>query len=181
MLPHLNELGMGARGKEGIAFEGSFDSRVVAVGRGAAYQWQRWQTETTIACVRVTLRIAGMMEWENNPSRYSICSHESSAGRGVIEFKVHWYVGGWNILLFCWGASQYVCLYGSLFHHFPSICAWGNDTHSPSVIWRHEKGTTGATESMMEKPKHYFLFFNRCPGELYHFILAQCSPIFMTL
>lgn len=52
-----------------------------------------------------------MMEWENNPSRFSICSHESSTGRGVIEFKVHWYVGVGNILLlFEYHHTMLVCM-----------------------------------------------------------------------
>lgn len=97
MPPHLNELGMGAEGK---GTEGLSHWRVVALHAGVAYQWQRWQRKTTTARVRVKHRIAAMMEWENNSCRYFICSHESSTGRGVIEFKVHWYVGGGNILHF---------------------------------------------------------------------------------
>lgn len=148
--------------------EGLSDWRVVA-----AYQHQRWQRNTTTARVRVKHRIAAMMERENNSCRTSICSHESSDGRGVIEFKVHRRVGGGNILLFLLEIIAPHLLPWFTFPLFPPLCVpEGNDTMGTFSIWHHEKDTTLAIEKMTEKTRCCFVLFNRCPGAFYHFIVA---------
>lgn len=108
--------------RRGIAFEGSFsDSRVVAVACGVAYQWQRWQKKKKPAGeggVRVTAandetggQGVGRWRWwrlwfgegwnikKNPPQILCLQPWKWSVQGGVIEFKVHRYVGVWNILL----------------------------------------------------------------------------------
>lgn len=90
---------------------------------------------TATARLRVKHRIAAMMERENNSGRYSICSHESSGGRGVIEVKGHRRVGGGNILLFLLEIIAARLLPGLTFPPFPPRCvAEGNDTRGTFSI-----------------------------------------------
>lgn len=155
MLPYLNELGTGARGEEGagVLFKGLSD---VAVGCGAAYQWQRWQKTTTIMHCCCCDGVG------NEPSRFSVCSYERERCDWVQSALVCGRLIHIAFFFFPRESSLRACLY-VFFHCFSSACAQGNGTTGSSESDAMKKDTTGATENMMEKAKHDFLVLKRCP------------------
>lgn len=93
----------------------------------------------------VCMTLTELMEWENNPSGYSICSHGGSAGRRVIEFKVHWHVGGGNLLLFYF-----------LKNTAPRLLVWFTARRPPNGAWgkRHRREVFYLTQGRQRKRGH---------------------------
>lgn len=126
MLPHFNEVGMGAGGKEGIAFEGSFRFKGCRSGSWSGLPMAKMTKEdNNNACV--SHRLAGVMEWENNLGGFSIRSHESgercdwvqsAAVRGRLE----------HVVLF-------VCLFFVFLLRIVALCLFVRFTFPPVPVY----------------------------------------------
>lgn len=84
-------------------------------------------------------------------------------GRGVIEFKVHWRVGVWYILLFFPENRHSVLVCMFFFPLFLIYLCPREWHHGKFCVWWHEKRHNWGHWEHDGKAQHDFLVLKRCP------------------